>query len=59
MDEGLVLHHLRYGGTGNVAGKTEMFRKPSIVAQDFQSKLDVLREEGSVLRSQIASEEAH
>ena len=34
-------------------------QKASIVAQDLQSKLHVLREEGSFLRSQTASEEAY
>ena len=38
----------RHGGTGNVAGQSWLFRSQH-VAQDLQSKLHVLREEGFVL----------
>ena len=39
---------VRHGGTGNVAGQSWLFRSQH-VAQDLQSKLHVLREEGFVL----------
>ena len=38
----------RHGDTGNVAGQSWLFRGQH-VAQDLQSKLHVLREEGFVL----------
>ena len=38
----------RYGGTGNVAGQSWLFRSQH-VAQDLQSKFHVLRKEGFVL----------
>ena len=48
----------RHGGTGNVAGQSWLFRSQH-AAEDLQSNLHLLREEGFVLWSQIAIDKAY
>ena len=47
-----------HGGTGYVAGQSRLLRG-QLVAQNLQRQLHVLREEGFVLRSQTAGQEAY
>ena len=47
-----------HGGTGHVAGQSRLLGGQH-VAQNLQSQLHVLREEGFVLRSQTAGQEAY